>query len=170
MQNLLYYTEILKHLERQGWKQKNIPKVETVASHSWQMAMLALFLLNHTNEQYDFNKIIQLCLIHDLAESIIGDITPKEKSYKNKKIIEQEAMQKISTDTNFPLLYELFMEYEEKQTKEAKLANDLDQIDMYMQSLAYEKKYSNQDLEEFRTSAKTRLITTLAKTIIDNIK
>lgn len=170
MQNLLYYTEILKHLERQGWKQKNIPKVETVASHSWQMAMLALFLLNHTNEQYDFNKIIQLCLIHDLAESIIGDITPKEKSYKNKKIIEQEAMQKISTDTNFPLLYELFIEYEEKQTKEAKLANDLDQIDMYMQSLAYEKKYSNQDLEEFRTSAKTRLITTLAKTIIENIK
>lgn len=170
MQNLLYYTEILKHLERQGWKQKNIPKVETVASHSWQMAMLALFLLNHTNEQYDFNKIIQLCLIHDLAESIIGDITPKEKSYKNKKTIEQEAMQKISTDTNFPLLYELFMEYEEKQTKEAKLANDLDQIDMYMQSLAYEKKYSNQDLEEFRTSAKTRLITTLAKNIIENIK
>lgn len=170
MQNLLYYTEILKHLERQGWKQKNIPKVETVASHSWQMAMLALFLLNHTNEQYDFNKIIQLCLIHDLAESIIGDITPKEKSYKNKKIIEQEAMQKISTDTNFPLLYELFMEYVEKQTKEAKLANDLDQIDMYMQSLAYEKKYSNQDLEEFRTSAKTRLITTLAKNIIENIK
>ena len=62
------------------------------------------------------------------------------------------------------------MEYEEKQTKEAKLANDLDQIDMYMQSLAYEKKYSNQDLEEFRTSAKTRLITTLAKNIIENIK
>lgn len=170
MKELLHFTEIIKHLERKGWKRKNIPQIETVASHSWQMAMIAFYLSTTIKEKYDFNKIIHLCLIHDLAESIIGDITPKEEAYKNKQIIEKEAMKKISQDTNCPYLYDLFIEYEEKKTDEAKLANDLDKVDMYIQSLDYEKKYPNQDLEEFRNSAISSITTDIAKQIIQSFK
>lgn len=166
MKNLFKYTEKLKHLERQGWKRKGILAPETVASHSWHMALLALFLSKEYEKEYDFDKVIKLCLCHDLAESIIGDITPLEKEYKNKKEIEKEAMKKIKEDCDFSEVYELFLEYEAKQTKEAMLANDLDQIDMYIQSLDYEEKFNNLDLKEFRDSAQKKLITSLGKKIL----
>ena len=86
MKNLLNYSTIIKHLERKGWKRKNIKNPETVASHSWHMAILALYLSKDYEKEYDFNKVINLCLCHDLAESIIGDITPNDDLYKNKKL------------------------------------------------------------------------------------
>ncbi len=169
MKNLLNYSTIIKHLERQGWKRKNIKNPETVASHSWHMAILALYLSKDYEKEYDFNKVINLCICHDLAESIIGDITPNDDLYKNKKEIEKEAMKKIKKECNFDKVYDLFIEYEEKNTKEAKLANDLDQIDMYIQSLDYENKHKDKDLSEFRNSALNKLLTPLGRKIIDSL-
>lgn len=169
MKKLSKYTEIIKHLERQGWKRKNILNPETVASHSWHMAILALYLSKDYEKEYDFNKVINLCLCHDLAESIIGDITPNDSFYKNKKEIEKEAMKKIKEECHFDKVYDLFIEYEEKITNEAKLANDLDQIDVYIQSLDYENKYKDLDLSEFRISALNKLQTSLGKKIIDSL-
>ena len=169
MKRLLKYTEILKHLERTGWKRKDISSPETVASHSYQMAMMALFLSTTDNKEYDFDKVLKLCLIHDLAESKIGDIIPNDVAYKNKKQKEKEAMLSISQELNMPILYELFLEYDENKTKEANLANDLDQIDMYVQSKAYEAKYPNKDLEEFRLSAITKIRTKLGLSILNHI-
>ena len=170
MKELLKYSKIIKHLERQGWKRKSILHPETVGAHSWHMAILALYLSKDNSKEYDFDRVIKLCLCHDLAESIIGDITPHDKAYSNKKEVEKNAMKKIKEECDFDDVYELFIEYEEKITKEAKLANDLDQIDMYIQSLDYENKYKELDLSEFRKSALNKLQTPLGKKIIDSLK
>ncbi len=168
MKNLLKYTLKLKHLTRTGWLRHNINSPETVAAHSWQMAMMAL-QLSQTEKTYDFTKVIKLCLCHDMGESIIGDITPLDVRYANKKQIEQEAISNIAKESDFAELASLFLEYENNQTPEAKLANDLDKLDMYVQALDYEAKYQDKSLDEFKQSAIQAIQTELGKKILQNI-
>lgn len=173
MKNLLEYSERLKHLPRTGWVKRGIKEPETVASHSWQMALMALQLsgaMHSFGEKYDFDKVIKLCLCHDLAESIIGDITPDEEVYLNKNILEEQAMLTISEHSDFSVAYTLLKEYNANQTMEAKLANDLDKIDMYAQALAYEKKYHNKDLSEFREHAIRCVQTKLGLAILNDLR
>lgn len=170
MKKLLEYSEKLKHLSRTGWMKKGIKNPETVASHSWQMALMALALSGRVDAQYDFNKVIKLCLCHDLAESIIGDITPNEKEYIQKITAEKQAIDKIAEEGDFPEAILLFEEYENNLTPEARLAHDLDKIDMYIQSLDYEKKYPEKDLSEFRRSAVSKIQTPLGEAILEDIR
>lgn len=95
MKRLLVYSEIIKHLPRTGWKRKGVPEPETVASHSWQMALMALYLSQGNALEYDFDKVIKLCLCHDLAESKLGDITPIDAAYSSKAVRETAAMPKL---------------------------------------------------------------------------
>jgi len=169
MKKLLEYTAKLKHLPRTGWLRYKISPVESVAAHSWQMAMMAL-KLSASEEGYDFEKVIKLCLCHDIGESVIGDITPSDVRYKNKQDIEQKAIEDIAKNSQMPELESLFAEYERGETSEAKLANDLDKLDMYAQSLDYEKKYKGKDLSEFRQSAKKAIKTELGKRLLREIE
>lgn len=169
IKNYLSYTECLKHLYRTGWLHNGLKAPETVAAHSWQMAMLALYLSTKTKDDYDFDKVIQLCLCHDLGESIIGDITPHENNYLAKEKIEKIAVDKIADECDCNKIKELFYEYEEKRTPESKLANDLDKLDMLIQALDYEKKYPNKDFKEFKQSAIAKITTPLGKEILKEL-
>ncbi len=169
MKKLLEYSEKLKHLPRTGWLKMGIDIPETVASHSWQMALMALNCSSNKEYAYDFNKVIKLCLCHDLAESIVGDITPNEETYKEKPIKEREAIKQITKDCAFPELLCLFEEYEENQTPEAQLAHDLDKLDMYAQAQDYEKKYPKKDFSEFKISAISQIQTHLGRKLLQDI-
>lgn len=100
MKRLLVYSEIIKHLPRTGWKRKGVPEPETVASHSWQMALMALYLSQGNALEYDFDKVIKLCLCHDLAESKLGDITPIDAAYSSKAVRETAAMAEIAVEAD----------------------------------------------------------------------
>lgn len=168
MKNLLKYTEKLKHLPRTGWLRYNITQPETVASHSWQMAMMALKLAE-TVKNYDMDKVIRLCLCHDIGESVIGDITPSDSRYATKKEMENKAIAQIAAESDFSALEALFSEYEENKTPEAKLANDLDKLDMYAQALDYETKYQDKDLTEFKHSAVKAIQTDIGKKLLEEL-
>ena len=131
---------------------------------------MALALSGRVDAQYDFNKVIKLCLCHDLAESVIGDLTPHEKEYCQKQTAEKQAMDKIAEEGDFPEAILLFEEYENNLTPEARLAHDLDKIDMYVQALDYEKKFPEKDLSEFRNSAASEIRTILGKAILNDIQ
>ncbi len=170
MKKLLQYSEIVKHLPRKGWVNCNIDRPETVAAHSWQMALMALALSGTANSEYDYNKVIKLCLCHDLAESVIGDITPREKNYISKTDDERKAMAEIAEGADFPEAYWLFKEYEAAQTPEALLAHDLDKLDMYAEALNYEKQYPDKDLSEFKTSAAENIRTELGRCMLQELE
>lgn len=170
MKQLLFYTEKLKHLPRSGWLRKKIQTPETVAAHSWQMAMMAMQLSRTMiKENYDFDKIIRMCLCHDIAESLIGDITPLEEAYAKKQEAEKSAINFIAEDADMPEIIILFREYEENKTPEAQLAHDLDKLDMYAQSIDYEKKDQTLNLSEFRQSAEKEIKTPLGKAILKDL-
>lgn len=170
MRELAKYSEQIKHLPRSGWLRKNVQEPESVAAHSWQMSLIALYLsATESKDEYDFNHVIKLCICHDLAESKIGDITPNDAAYSTKGEREIQAMNEISKNTNFPLLKDLFQEFEEAQTKEAQLARDIDKIDMLLQALDYEQKYPQENFDEFKESAIKSIRTDLGKKIISTI-
>jgi putative hydrolase of HD superfamily len=150
----------LKTTPRTGWVRRGVPKYESVADHSWRVAVLSLLVGG--NGTVNVGKCMQLALVHDLAECIVGDIAPGDNiSKRDKQRMEHEAMTEIiqklqkatgpSDGTNSPAaqrLQELFHEYEARKTKEAIAVKDLDLLDMLIQAREYEEQFGI-DLSEF---------------------
>ena len=84
----------LKTISRQGWIDKlSIKNPESVADHSYSMAIMAMIISDLEN--YDSEKILKMTLLHDLAESKIGDLTPEQMTLENKVKIENKAFEKL---------------------------------------------------------------------------
>ena len=150
--NLIDYILKLKTIKRTGWISKaKILKAESVADHSYSLTALSMVfsdLLGLNTE-----KVMKLCIIHDLAESIIGDYMPEEISILDKHIKEDNAMKVIisSFPSKIAILYsELWKEYTLNQTKEVHLVKQLDKMEMYLQANQYFRNgYSFEFLSQF---------------------
>src|SRR3989454_12159215 len=81
-QSLEDFWQLLEQLKlepRRGWKEKlRFSHVESVADHSYGVAMLCLFQA-WSRGGYDLEHLLKLALIHDLDEAITGDLTPEDK-------------------------------------------------------------------------------------------
>lgn len=115
---------------------------ETVASHMYRMSMLS-FLIPESST-LDRVKCMKLALIHDLAEALVGDITPYcgiEKEDKRRR--EHEAIIEISSlvpKLSGEEILTLFEEYEGQESPEAIWVKDCDRYDMVQQAFEYEKR------------------------------
>ncbi|RWS05159.1 HD domain-containing protein 2-like protein [Dinothrombium tinctorium] len=147
----------LKATPRRGWVLRGVSSPEQVAGHMYRMALTATFSLKNVHS-IDINKVIKLCLVHDIAECIVGDITPDDGvSEEEKHRREREVVEYLGTllpHESRQHLLSLYEEYEKKETKEAKLTKDLDRFDMVLQAFEYEKKELSEKgklppLEEF---------------------
>ena len=84
----------LKNIPRQGWIYKlSIDDPESVADHSYSMAMMGMVISDLEN--YDSEKILKMALLHDLAESKIGDYTPEQIDKEKKMELENSAFVEI---------------------------------------------------------------------------
>lgn len=137
----------LKRLLRKGWVLRHIPNPESVADHSFRLALLALVLTPKSGLSRE--RCVYLALIHDLAESLVGDITPHDGISPEEKIKrEDEAMKCLSQEAQDPSLYALWEEYRDQHSAESKWIHDLDKFEMVLQAHEYEKS-SGCDLSEF---------------------
>ncbi|ESO86057.1 hypothetical protein LOTGIDRAFT_167561 [Lottia gigantea] len=142
----------LKRVKRTGWVRNHITDPESVAGHMYRMAVMALFISPDTAVNRD--RCIKMCLVHDMAECIVGDITPFDgitKEEKNKR--EETAIhyicglipEKIGQEILF-----LWQEYESGTTPEAIFVKDLDKYDMIQQAHEYEQiENKPNSLQEF---------------------
>ncbi len=166
MQNFLdLFLELgkLKTLKRSGWVVEGIENAESIAEHSFRTASITLILASEKKD-LDVNKCIKMALIHDIAESQIGDVLVdwKTKNHKGKmensankyhgitqeekKKIETEAMKNLLSSNS--TLYGLWLELEEQKTKEAIFAKSVDKLEMLIQAFEYEK-YQKKDLSHW---------------------
>ena len=84
----------LKNISRQGWMDKlSLKHPESVADHSYSMAIMGMIISDLEN--YNSEKMLKMILLHDLAESKIGDYTPNQISKENKIKIENNAYDEI---------------------------------------------------------------------------
>lgn len=73
----------LKTNKRRGWIQHGIPpQVESISDHMYRMSIIALAI---KDSSIDKSKLIKLCLTHDIAEAVVGDITPLDDISKQVK-------------------------------------------------------------------------------------
>lgn len=105
---------------------------ESVADHSWRIALMAM-LLTGVEEYCDFDmdKVIRMCLIHDLGESFTGDIPTFEKTGNDADVEDDILHQWVNTFPE-PQRTEwtgLLAEMEALETKEAKLYKALDKLE-----------------------------------------
>lgn len=106
------------------------------------------------------DKLMKICMVHDLAEAIVGDITPYDGITKeDKRRMEEDALKAILADVGAPEIeqeiYSLWMDYEEGTSTEAQLARELDKLEMIVQANEYERQQPGQRLESFFTSTQT---------------
>ncbi len=134
----------LKQLPRTGWVRSGVDNPESVAAHSWGMSILAMHLCP---EELDKMRVIEMCLVHDLPEIEVGDLTPHD-DLTNKFEDETSAMEKLA-----PQWLELFLEYEQQDTPESRFVKYLDKLDMAVMARFYEEQ-QGLDLSEFIASAR----------------
>lgn len=124
--------EKLKCTTRHSWTSSG--RQESVAEHSWRMALLAMAVADEFSE-LDMNKVIQMCLIHDLGEAVTGDI-PSFYKTADDEYVEMNALNQVLGCVSGSLnekLRALFKEMEQLESPEAKLYKCLDKCEVVLQ-------------------------------------
>lgn len=130
--NILSVAEKLKCNTRHSWTSSG--RHESVAEHSWRLALMAL-LVRDEFPHLDMDKVIRMCLIHDLGEAFTGDIPTFEKTKEDEEKEENVFNEWIES---FPSPYreefiELLREMNDRVTEEAKLYKALDNLEAVIQ-------------------------------------
>lgn len=146
----------LKRTIRAGWPLHGVKNGESVADHIFQVTFMAMVLSDKVD--VDQNKSMKMALIHDIGESIIGDVIT-ERGGQNLPNLEQKiqsertAVKSILETAGASEFIELFDEFVENQTPEAKFVRQLDKLETAIQACEYEKS-DNLDLSEFYINAR----------------
>lgn len=163
---LLFESALLKRIQRTGYAYLGTGG-ENVASHSYGVVFCAWILSEICRENLNKEKLFKMALIHDLAETRIGDFNAVNKIYN--KADERRALEDAFSET--PIKEEILSiweEYRKQKSLEAKLVHDADVIDLIIQ-LKEQKDLNNPYAEKWIEYAKKRLITDEAKNLVEAI-
>ena len=174
----------LKDETRTGWEIRGVVDPESVADHSWATALLCLLYADEAGVNRD--HAVAMALVHDLAESITGDVATRVHDadrtvpIAEKQQNERAAMDRLSPEPH--AVRALWDEYEAAGTDEARFVRDMNLVDMCLQALCYERDrrydpatdYANQGgyhrLDEFFATAAPRITTALGRTLYDQVR
>ena len=177
--NAREYLEILHVAERL----KDTPRhctttngrTESVAEHSWRVSLMAS-LLRHEFPDLDTDKVINMCLIHDLGECFTGDIPAFVKSDSDREVEDslldqwvKSLPEEISSD-----LSALYKEMDAQETQEAKVYKALDKLEALIQhnesplNTWSDNEYELNKTYAFDTVAFSDWLTELRKEILED--
>lgn len=164
--NFLFEAGMLKRTPRTGFQFLG-SGAESVAEHIFRTVYIGYVLGNLSTEQVDRDRLIKMCLFHDLPEARTGDL-----NYVNKKYVkadEERAVNDLAETLPFGgEIRDLIMEFLAGKTPEARLAYDADQLEMIVALKEY-KDLGNTYAEEWLDFAMKRLKTDLARELAKTI-
>ena len=126
----------------------------------YRMSLMAMVGANECHG-LDVTRAIKVAMVHDVAEAIVGDLTPHcGVSEEDKHAREKAAMKKIrdmlgNTETAKEI-ESCWLEYEQQETKESHLVKDLDKLEMILQATEYENQQGIMLQEFFDSTAGER--------------
>ena len=126
--DILNLAERLKDTTRHCYTKNG--RRESVGEHCWMASLMAFFLRDEFPEA-DMDKVIKMCLIHDLGEAVTGDVPAFYKTEAHRRT-EDKAVETLLAGLPAPHREEfaaLFAEMEVRETGEAKLWKALDNIE-----------------------------------------
>ena len=169
--DILHVAERLKDTPRHCTTTNGRP--ESVAEHSWRVSLMAS-LLRHEFPDLDMDKVVNMCLIHDLGECFTGDIPAFVKTDADRKtedaLLEQwvkSLPEELSADISA-----LYKEMEAQETAEAKLYKALDKLEALIQhnesplSTWSENEYDLNKTYAFETVSFSKWLTDLREEIL----
>ena len=132
MSDLFLDALALKDLERAGWRRVGLKQPESVAAHSWGVAWL---VLNHAPAHINTLRALELALVHDVPEVLVGDITPHDGISKSEKH-SRELRAATEMFSDHPHLFDAWREYTAAETPESLFVKECDSLDMALQAAA----------------------------------
>jgi len=162
----------IKRVKRSGWVREGIENSESVADHSYRVAVMAMIFGKDLG--IDVDKLIKMVLVHDLGEGSVGDMVAERgtrvdpRLNKEKEEKEIEAVRQIFTGES-----EIFSKLQEEsmrmESNEAKILKQLERLEMAVQALEYEEE-TGKDLSEFFENATLRIENEYLKTLLEAVK
>jgi len=171
----------LKSVPRIGWLLRGVRDVESVAAHSFGVAVIAMLLADRARArgvEVNVERLLRMALLHDLTETRTGDLPSTIKRYFDKASIkaadENIAKEIFGELGDFSDAYlELWLDYEHRVSIESRLVKAADKLDLLMQSREYEKGGAR-SLQEFWDTADSDFaglgVDDLISDLIDELK
>ncbi len=136
---IIKLAEKLKLEMRHSWLSNG--RQESVADHSWRVALMAVLVAPYLKKDLDLEKLLKMTITHDLVEAKAGDVPAFEamgdaeiKKLKHEK--EAQAIEDIRSTLGGDIgdeLFSLWDEMESRSSYEAKVANALDKLEVQVQ-------------------------------------
>jgi putative hydrolase of HD superfamily len=165
--NFLFEAGMLKRTPRSGFQFLGTG-AESVAEHIFRTTCIG-YALGRLAKEVNVDRLIKMCLFHDLPEARTGDL-----NYVNKKYVkadEKRAIKDLAGTLPFGNeIEELVLEYEKGTTEEARLARDADQLEMILALKEYKdlgNKYADEWLQFSLKRLQTGSAKELAKVILE---
>jgi len=163
----------LKRVERRGWSSwVGVRRPESVAEHSFRCTLLAMCIGDLKGLSTE--KLMKTMLLHDLHEALTGDYDYFDKKKLGEEEVrkrEREAIRNVLLPLPKNLRDEylsLWHEFESQRTEEARLAGQIDKLEMVMQALEYEKEgYDSKRLQVFWENMRTKLKDPILKKLFE---
>ena len=130
--SFLHVLEKLKCNTRHSWTSTG--RHETVAAHSWRLAVMALLLRDEV-PRVDMDRVLRMCLVHDIGEAVTGDIPSFDKTADDEET-ERRAVAGLLATLPEPQrgeLSALFAEMDALETPEARVYKALDKLEVVIQ-------------------------------------
>ncbi|KAI5963890.1 hypothetical protein KGF57_001165 [Candida theae] len=167
----------LKFQKRTGWLDHSVPPLDTesISDHMYRMSIISM-IAPPANVNKD--KCVKIALVHDIAESLVGDITPYAGISKAEKHRREEETIHFLHEVIKPYnpafadeLVELWFDYEEIRNTEARYVKDIDKFEMISTAYEYELKFGlKHDLDQFytaRSAIKTKEVGDLCDAVLE---
>ena len=163
--NFLFETGMLNKTPRSGYQFLGSGK-ESVAEHTLRTVFVG-YTLCKTDASLNELRVLKMCVFHDLPEARTGDMNYVNKKYV--KVDEEKAVRELTEDLSFGSdIKSSIDEFNRKETKEALIARDADQIALILQLKEY-GDLGNKYAEEWINFAMQRLSTEAGKKLAQRV-
>ncbi|HEY1835706.1 MAG TPA: HD domain-containing protein [Candidatus Saccharimonadales bacterium] len=125
--NFLFEMGNIRHIQRM-WQRFNTPQLANLAEHHFRVFWIALVIASREGNA-DTGKIAKMAILHDIAESRTGDVDLLSRQYveRNEELGIQDILEGTELEKEF---YALWQEYEARDSLEAKIVKDADNLDV----------------------------------------
>jgi len=180
----------LKQIRRQGWVDRGVTDPESVADHSWSVALLA-WLLAAERPDLDRGRVLLLGIVHDLPEAVAGDATPFDRHRDESGAInsehfgdlpaysaeDREAKRRREIEALEQMLACLpaemagtvrsaWLEYDAAETAEAQFVKQIDKLETTIQALAYHEIDPDIVIESFLRGAERDIVDPVVSAVL----
>lgn len=151
---LIARSERLEALPRTGWIPCGVQHPESIASHSFMVTLIALWLADHI-EGHAINPeaVMRIALVHDLGESMLTDLPKPVKTFIGKNFVKQAEERAIHLMLEHnPTWCSSYMEYQKQERIEARIVKAADRIQMLAKACQYKAQHRGDTQRFFDTN------------------